>query len=77
DCRTDRQLQMREYFVEVEVPVLGQTLTYPGAPCRFSATPWQIRGPAPRLGEHNATIYGDELGLSEAERTALHQEGVI
>ncbi|MGQ4809825.1 Succinyl-CoA:(R)-benzylsuccinate CoA-transferase subunit BbsE [Candidatus Entotheonellaceae bacterium PAL068K] len=77
DCLEDRQLQAREYFVEVEVPSLGRSLTYPGAPMRFSATPWQISGPAPRLGQHNASIYGDELGLSAAACTALQQEGVL
>lgn len=77
DCLDDRQLQAREYFVEVEAPTLGQTLTYPGEPFRCSATPWHIRGPAPGLGEHNTVIYGDELGLSETERTTLRQEGII
>ena len=77
DCLEDRQLRERDYFVEVEVPALNRSLTYPGAPLRFSATPWHIRGPAPTLGQHNAAIYGHDLGLSEAERTALHQEGVI
>ena len=77
DCLEDVQLQAREYFVEVEVPALDRSLTYPGAPMRFSATPWQIRGPAPSLGAHNAAIYGNDLGLSDAERAALQQEGVI
>jgi len=39
-------------------------LTYPGAPFKLSATPWQIRSPAPRLGEHNAQVYGERLGLN-------------
>ncbi len=77
DCLDDRQLQERGYFVEVDAPALERSLTYPGEPCRFSVTPWVIRGPAPRLGEHNDWIYGEELGLSEADRAELRQEGVI
>jgi benzylsuccinate CoA-transferase BbsE subunit len=77
DCLADRQLQARAYFVQVQSPGLSRPLLYPGAPFRLSATPWQIQGPAPHLGEHNAAIYGNELGLSVAERAALQQEGVI
>jgi crotonobetainyl-CoA:carnitine CoA-transferase CaiB-like acyl-CoA transferase len=77
DCLEDRQLQARGYFVQVTCPDFDKPLTYPGAPFLMSVTPWQMRSPAPNLGEHNATIYGQELGLSEAERTALQHEGVI
>jgi crotonobetainyl-CoA:carnitine CoA-transferase CaiB-like acyl-CoA transferase len=77
DAREDRQLLERQYFVDVEVPALGRALTYPGEPYRMSATPWRSHRPAPRLGEHNAAIYGDVLGLSEADLASLRQEGVI
>lgn len=77
DALNDPQLQARQYFVSVESPALGMTLTYPGEPFRMSATPWRLQGPAPRLGEHNALIYGQELGLSVAEQQALRREGVI
>ena len=36
----------------------GRTVLYPGAPYRFSATPWAIGRPAPKLGEHNAEVLG-------------------
>ncbi len=38
------------------------TLTYPGVPTWFGATPGQVAGPAPRLGEHNSELLA-ELGL--------------
>lgn len=77
DCLEDRQLQARAYFVQVSPPDLPTPLTYPGAPFLMSATPWRIGRPAPALGAHNAEIYGHELGLSDAEYTALQQQGVI
>lgn len=40
------------------------TLTYPGAPFRMSATPWSLRRPAPRLGEHNAEVLNEPTALS-------------
>jgi crotonobetainyl-CoA:carnitine CoA-transferase CaiB-like acyl-CoA transferase len=77
DCLTDRQLHERAYFVQVRVPEFARPLTYPGAPFLCSATPWRIRTAAPRLGEHNAAIYEQELGLSAAAYSALRQEGVL
>jgi crotonobetainyl-CoA:carnitine CoA-transferase CaiB-like acyl-CoA transferase len=43
----------------------------------MSATPWQIRGPAPRLGQHNAEVYEEEMGFSQAETARLREQGVI
>lgn len=70
------QYRERNFFVDVVHPATG-TLTYPGAPFKLSATPWQIRFPAPRLGEHNAQVYGERLGLSSERITQLRRDGVI
>ena len=71
----DPHLAARGYFVEVAHAPRG-TLRYPGAPYRHAATPWRIARPAPRLGEHNTTIYG-ELGLPAEAIRALAGNGVI
>ena len=73
---TSEQYRERQFFVEVDHPATGP-LTYPGAPFKLSATPWQIRWPAPRLGEHNGQIYGERLGLSTDRIEQLYQEGII
>jgi crotonobetainyl-CoA:carnitine CoA-transferase CaiB-like acyl-CoA transferase len=56
----DPQLGARLFFVPIEHPDLGATVSYPGGPCHMSETPWTVRRPPPRLGEH-----GDEI-LREA-----------
>ena len=43
---------------------------------RFSRTPGSIQGPAPSLGQHTMDILA-ELGLSEDERAALVEQGVV
>jgi crotonobetainyl-CoA:carnitine CoA-transferase CaiB-like acyl-CoA transferase len=70
------QLNARGYWVQVDHPTTGP-LPYPGEPVKMSATPWQHRRPAPLLGQHTAEVLGDELGLTAAEITSLHDQGVI
>lgn len=75
DAYQDPHLKAREYFVEVQHPVMGK-LNYAGAPYKFSASPWQIGGPAPLIGQHNEEIYG-ELGFTEQDLAILKAEGII
>ena len=72
----DPHLAARGYFVELDHPGAGH-LRYPGAPYRHSETPWAIRAPAPGVGQHNAEIYGGELGLAADSLQALEQDGII
>lgn len=62
-------LHAREFFVEVDHPDAGR-LVYPGAPFKFSRTPWRPGRPAPRLGEHSAEVVRD---WSRPERGAQPQ----
>ncbi len=45
---------------------------------KLSATPGAVRWPGPSaVGEHNAEVYGDLLGLSDAKLAELEKNGVI
>lgn len=71
------QLLERGFFVEVDHPEFGTSFKYPGASYKLSESPHRISRRAPLTGEHNRQVYGEELGLSEAEIAALVSEGVI
>jgi benzylsuccinate CoA-transferase BbsF subunit len=43
----------------------------------FSKTDWRIRNGSPCLGEHNDYVFGELLGLDQAEIDALREEGAI
>jgi benzylsuccinate CoA-transferase BbsE subunit len=66
----------RGFPVELEHPELDRSITYPGAPYRFSATPWEITRRAPQLGEHNAEVLG-AIGVDAGELESLRASGVI
>lgn len=76
DILKSPQYQARDYFVEVEHPALGQ-ITQPGASLKMSQTPWQIKRPAPLLGEHNVEVYGKHLGYDKVDLVRLRQGGII
>jgi crotonobetainyl-CoA:carnitine CoA-transferase CaiB-like acyl-CoA transferase len=70
------QLVSRGYFEVVEHPVSGAA-RHSTLPMRFSKGPHQLHlRHAPLLGEHNGELLA-ELGLTEAEITALEADGVI
>jgi len=57
----------RGFFVEVEHPVAGKA-DYPGPPYKYSETPLRLRLPAPLLGEHNESIFGQDLNYHQAHQ---------
>lgn len=71
------QLDIREYWQEVEHPELGATITYPGAFTKLGEGSCEIRRRAPLIGEHNEEIYINELGISKEELMLLKQANVI
>ena len=44
---------------------------------RFSEATGRVDHLGPRLGEHNAEVYGDLLGLTSTDIDELHARGVL
>lgn len=72
----DPHVRAREMIIDVEHPKLGR-VPVTGIPFKLSASPGEIRHLGPDLGQHNAEVYGDLLGLSAAELQELQTNGVI
>ncbi|MGH7924435.1 MAG: CaiB/BaiF CoA transferase family protein [Candidatus Binatus sp.] len=68
----NEQYKARRFFVDVDHPA-AREVRMPGAPCKFSRTPWRIVRGAPRLGEHNQKIFGERHGKPAAESETLDQ----
>jgi crotonobetainyl-CoA:carnitine CoA-transferase CaiB-like acyl-CoA transferase len=75
DLLNSEHLKARGFFVEIAQPVAG-THKYPGAPLKYGRTPWEIRRPAPTLGQHNAEVFG-AIGIDAARQAELRAKGVI
>ncbi len=75
DLYADPHLQARDAFVAVDHPELGR-LELVGAPWKMSDYDMPTRH-APLLGEHNAYVLQELLGLSESQVAELRQKDVI
>lgn len=72
----DPQFRARNAIVTVADSELGPVKMQCVVP-RFSRTPGAVRSAGPALGEHNAAVYGDLLGLSAEEQDRLRAAGAI
>ena len=70
------QLESRNFYREVEHPVIGK-IKVPAELFKFTETPYQLRLPAPTLGQHNREIYVEGLGYTQQELCQLRQLNVI
>jgi len=68
--------QARQTFIETEHPLVGHEPIY-GFPWKLTRTPGRFRRPAPSLGEHNAYVLQDLLGMSGSAVAALEQEKAL
>jgi benzylsuccinate CoA-transferase BbsE subunit len=73
----DAHLHDRGFWKQVEHKELGRSFVYPGEPAIYNGSPWQISARAPLIGEHNAEIFCDELGLSRGELLVLADNRAI
>jgi crotonobetainyl-CoA:carnitine CoA-transferase CaiB-like acyl-CoA transferase len=71
------QLKFRKYWVEVDHPELGTSITYPGPFLKTSEPFDRVYRRAPLIGEHNEEVYIRELGMSKEELLTLRQMNVI
>ena len=55
----DAHFRARGFQVPVHHDDLDRTVVYPGAPYAFEASPWTISRRAPKLGEHDAEVFGE------------------
>lgn len=73
----DPHFKAREAIIEVETERFGK-LKMQGAFPKLSATPSGVRSPAPSVvGQHNAEVYGQLLGMSGTEIAELKAAGAI
>jgi crotonobetainyl-CoA:carnitine CoA-transferase CaiB-like acyl-CoA transferase len=73
---TDPHLAARGYWQWLDRAVVGRQ-PQPSAPYRALTGPFAIRAPAPTLGQHNAEVLGEGLGLAASEIRALEEAGII
>lgn len=75
DVCKDEHWKSRDYFVDVPLSSTG-TVKIPRGFIRADAQWWQMRTPAPGLGQHNSDIYG-QLGYGADDLAALETQGII
>ena len=73
---TDPQIAHRGVFFEMDHPVIGRA-RFEGNPFTFSETTSDNWRSAPLLGEDNAYVFKDIVGLDDDEYERLSAEGVI
>ena len=72
----DPQIAGRGLFFEMDHPVIGEAM-FEGTPIKFSRTVQENWRSAPLLGEDNAHVFKNLLGLGDDEFDALTEEGVL
>jgi len=77
DCATDPQYLARAMVREVPDPLLGMNILHPGIVPHMPEAPGEVRWAGPAIGQHNAEVFGELLGMSAGDVAALVAEGVI
>jgi crotonobetainyl-CoA:carnitine CoA-transferase CaiB-like acyl-CoA transferase len=75
ELMNDASLAERGIMQTIEHPTTGK-VKMPAWPVRFDGAPAQVK-PSPLLGQHNADVLGQWLGMNAAEVDALKSEGIV
>ena len=70
------QLRERDFFVSVDHPAVGPA-QYAGLGPLLSSDEYEVRRPAPLLGQHNREIFVDEMGMTDLDLVLLRANGII
>ena len=73
----DPQIEARGMQIRMPHPLADGDVRLVGSPMRLTRTPVSYRRAPPTLGQHTDEVLAEVLDLSEGERDALHEEGVI
>jgi len=76
DLAKDPQLRARGFFIELDHPELGKTIS-DATPIKLSETPAQYSRAAPISGQDNSYVYGKLLSISEDKLAELREQGII
>ena len=76
EVMNDPHMHERGTLERIDHPELGE-IVVPTTPLRLHGTDKVETRPSPTIGQHNAEIYGDWLGLSSIEIDELREAGVI
>ncbi|MGH7814202.1 MAG: CaiB/BaiF CoA transferase family protein [Candidatus Binataceae bacterium] len=69
-------LNQRNYFVELNHPEVG-VRKHCGIPWRMSATPCEVKSPAPLLGQHTDEVLTNLLGYTAEEVATMRSKGAL
>ena len=72
----DPQLRARGFLPEADHPELGR-FKFEGEPVKLSRSPWELRRPAPLLGQHSDYVYHELLGVEHSDIGKMAEEGVF
>jgi crotonobetainyl-CoA:carnitine CoA-transferase CaiB-like acyl-CoA transferase len=71
----DDHFRGRGFWAEVDHPAVGRHVM-PGRPFIMNASPWELRRPAPLLGQHTTEVLR-EVGLPQSTIEAAFSQGVV
>ena len=72
----DPQVEAMGIVERIDMPGGERPLTQVGPPFRLTDTPLRVTPPAPSHGQHTDAILND-MGFSQAEIAAMHEDGVV